>query len=254
MPSPDLYLSTPRGSWSGDGGARTLRERHRAFEAELDRAQADHPPFITARRLVQVYDAGHMPTSSDHIFACNPVELDGSEAEGQTYTPVADTGTTLFVDVLGGVPAVGDLLKARAVGGRWVAELRDTPATPTFPCGSCGIPKANLTVSWSNGIIGNGSTRMGFTAPSTWISACTNQLLYQILCNAGQVEFRVIYFISGACPTGQSNYCSTLGNNPLKLTQTSLTCGDAFLLACTVGSSGCPNLYENGYTGFTVSE
>ncbi len=123
-----------------------------------------------------------------------------------------------------------------------------------FACGpTCSIPKKDLTVSWFNGVSGDGSTTLHFNNPNTWISSCTNQLLYQILCNAGQVEFRVIYFISGACPNGQSNYCSTLGGNPLRLVQTALTCGDTFLLTCNVTDASCPNLFENGYTGFSVS-
>lgn len=234
-----------------DSAARTLRDRHRAFEAALDRAQADHPPFITARRLAQVYDAGSMPTAADHFFACHPVELGGAETEGAAYTPVVDTATTLYVDVLGGVPAVGDLLTAYAVGGRWVAEKRGT-SVPTFPCGACAIPKRNLTVTWHNGIIGDGSTPLIFTAPSTWISACSNQLLYQILCNAGAIEFRVIYFITGACPSGQSQFCSTLGNNPLKLIRDSLVCGPNFDMEVSLTNASCPNLWGNAYTGFSV--
>jgi hypothetical protein len=110
-----------------------------------------------------------------------------------------------------------------------------------------------LTVSWFNSIIGDGSTTLHFANPSTWISSCANQLLYQLICNAGQIEFSTIYFITGSCPTGQQNFCSTRGANPLKLAQTGLTCGDAFMLTCDVTGAGCPVLFGNGYSGFAVN-
>lgn len=123
-------------------------------------------------------------------------------------------------------------------------------------CGSCTVPAQNLTVSWTNvGPIGNGSTALTYSGSCTggWTSACTNQLLYEMVCNGGQVEFRVYYFISGSCPGGQSQYCSTIRSNPFKLTQTGLTCGSSFLLTCSCTSASCPNLAANGYTGFSVS-
>jgi hypothetical protein len=122
-------LSRPRavGRATGTGAeSRLLRDRQVDIQSRLDRSTV--AAFrTTPRRLVQVYDAGKIPAAGDHFFACYPVELDGIETEGSPGTPVPDTTTTLFVDVLGGPASVGDLLTAYAVGGRWVAERGAAP-------------------------------------------------------------------------------------------------------------------------------
>ena len=124
---------------------------------------------------------------------------------------------------------------------------------PGFLCGSCTIPQQDLTLSWTNPIIGDGSTTLTYTAPSTWISACTHNLIYQLLCTGAQPELRVYYFLSGSCPDGESQYCSTIRSNPFHLVKTGLTCGPSFLMTATCDDTGCPNLNGNGYTSFTVS-
>jgi len=101
---------------------RIERLRHADLADYFDRAIADVAPG-TARRLVQVYNGGSMPNQPDHYYLTNPVYLSGDETEGGTADPTADTAQTLVVDVLGKAPAVGDILTAYAVGGRWVAEL-----------------------------------------------------------------------------------------------------------------------------------
>ena len=123
-----------------------------------------------------------------------------------------------------------------------------------YLCGTCSIPRTDLTVSWTNLIIGNGSATLVYSgSPSTqWLSACTNQLLYQLVCTASVIEFRVYYFLSGSCPTGQSQFCSTIRTAPSSLIQTGFTCSP-FLLTCSVTSSSCSNLATYGYTGFSVS-
>jgi len=233
---------------------RILRNRQAAFGRAIDRA-AEASPLITARRLVQVYNGGAMPTSPDKVYLTHPVELDGTETEGGSATPNVDTSTTIPVVVLWGVPQAGDLLTAYAVGGRWVAERAVPSGQPGYPCGQCQILRNNLTVSWTNLILGNASTTLVYSgSPTTqWISACTNQLLFELVCTQNQVEFRVYYFLSGSCPSGQSQYCSTIRSNPYSLTQTNLTCSP-FLLTCKVTSASCPNLATYGYTGFTVSQ
>lgn len=120
-------------------------------------------------------------------------------------------------------------------------------------CGNCSIPRSDLTVAWANPIIGNGQAALIYSPPNQWQSACTNQLIYQILCTSNQVEFRVTYFISGSCPTGQSQFCSTLRPTPFRLQQTLLQCGAQFRLQASVTSQSCPNLSANGYTGWTIT-
>jgi hypothetical protein len=233
---------------------RILRNRQAALGRAIDRA-AEASPLITARRLVQVYNGGAMPSSPDKVYLTHPVELDGPEIEGGPATPNVDTTTTIPVVVLWGAPQAGDVLTAYAVGGRWVAERVAPSGQSGFPCGPCQIPRKNLTLSWTNLILGNGSTPLIYSgSPTTqWTSACTNQLLFELVCTQNRVEFRVYYFLSGSCPGGQSQYCSTIRSNPNGLTQTNLICSP-FLLTCTLTSSSCPNIAASGYTGFTISQ
>jgi hypothetical protein len=251
--APDVYLNMPRGAkGSAECEARNIRERLRTFDSALDRAWEDRPPLATPRRLVQVFSGGAMPSQPDHFYLTHPVELDGTEVEGSTAPPVVDTSVTIPVDVLWSAPHVGDILTAYAVGGRWVAE-RGSGQSTGVPCAHCTIPARNLIVSWTNPIIGNGSTTLVYNSSTqTWTSGCSNELIYQLLCSSGQVEFRAIYFISGPCPSGTQQYCSNLRPNPFGLTQTGLTCGSSFLMTMTC-QSACPVLQLDGFTGFTVS-
>ena len=107
--------------------SRILRDRQAAARAAIDRAAAV-PGVAAARRLVQVYDGGAMPTAADRVYLTHPVELDGAETEGGAASPYVDTLTTIPVVVLWHAPAVGDQLVATAVGGRWVAEKTGVPA------------------------------------------------------------------------------------------------------------------------------
>jgi hypothetical protein len=234
---------------------RIIRSRQSALDTGIDRRGGDRPMAAAARMLVQVYDGGAMPAQPDRVYFTHPVELGGDETEGGGATPVVDTTTTVPVVVVWGVPSVGDILTAYAVGGRWVAERTGAGTGPTYPCGPCQVPKKDLTVSWTNLILGNGSTTLVYSGrlATQWISGCTNELLYELVCTEGLVEFRVYYFLSGACPSGQSQSCSTIRGSPYSLTVTDLVCGTGFLLACQVTSASCPNLGSYGYTGFTVS-
>lgn len=121
-------------------------------------------------------------------------------------------------------------------------------------CGGCDIPDSNLTVTWHNGVTGDGSAPLVFNGINSWKSACSgggfNQRIFSVGCNSGAVEFRVTSFISGTCPDGITVFCSTFGGT---LTRTSLTCGSGFLMEVSVNDHSCPDLFENGYTGFTIS-
>jgi hypothetical protein len=229
---------------------RILRDRQATLSDALD-AVPQRLPLSVSRRLVQVFDGGSMPTEPDHFFLAHPVELDGPEAEGGSASPVVDTSTTMYVDVLWHAPEAGDILTAYAVGGRWVAE-RSRPGPSEFVCGTCSIPSRDLTVSWTNDTLGDGSTTLVFSAPNVWKSGCVDNVFYRLLCTDNEVEFQVVYFLSGSCPSGESQYCSTIRSSPFRLVQTGLTCGDPFLLTCSCGVA-CPDLAVNGYTSFTVS-
>lgn len=121
-------------------------------------------------------------------------------------------------------------------------------------CGSCTIPAGDLTVSWTNVIFGDGSILMPQSSICGWAtSVCSHNVLFQLLCTSFlTIEFRVIYFVSGVCPTGQSDYCSTERFSPKQLVRTGLTCGSPFLMTISCDTA-CSNLQARGYTGFTVS-
>ena len=160
----------------------------------------------------------------------------------------------MLVDVLGHAPSVGDQLVAYAIGGRWVAE-RGGSGGGTVSCEPCGIPETDLTLSWTNILIGPGSTTLVYNpsiGTGLWASACTNGLLFQLGCIGGQIELRVIFFTSGECPTGASNYCSNLRSDPLALTLASYTCSP-FSLTFTLTDTSCPSILGDGYTSFTIT-
>ena len=92
------------------------------MEAARDRA-TPQPAFRSARQLVQVYNAGSMPTTPDNFFACHPATLDGAEQEGGTGTPLVDNTVTLFVDFLHASPDRGrPRRRDRRRPGRWVSR------------------------------------------------------------------------------------------------------------------------------------
>jgi hypothetical protein len=111
---------------------RILRHRLRDLEARLDR----FPHFVTHRvrsECVQVFNGGSMPTAAGKFFAVHPVNVMGTEAEGQAGTFTVDSTQHFYTAVLGSrVPAAGDNLIASAVNYRWVAESRKS--TPSNPC------------------------------------------------------------------------------------------------------------------------
>jgi hypothetical protein len=207
----------------------------------------------SARRLVQVYNAGSMANQGDHIFLTNPIDLDGAETEGGSASPLVDTSTSVPVVAIGTAPLAGDMLVATAVGGRWVVEKSGKPSAIGYPCRPCAIPESSLTLSWVNLLAGNGSTQLTYTSPGLWVSECTSQIAYQMRCTNGEIELRAIYFVSGSCPTGRSQYCSNLLSKPLYLYRNSQVCSP-FYFTWNVTASSCPVLGSNGYTSFTVTE
>jgi hypothetical protein len=120
-------------------------------------------------------------------------------------------------------------------------------------CRPCSIPQKNLTLTWTNAITGTGSVTLVY-ANGQWASGCSNGLQYILLCNGGQIELRVTYWISGGCPgPGQSQYCSDLRGAPFQLTLASATCSP-LSLTFTLTSSSCPAIATAGYTQFVVTD
>jgi hypothetical protein len=125
---------------------RIERLRHSDLADLFDRALSS-VSLGTPRQLVQVYDGGAMPTEPDHYYATYPVYVDGAETEGGVASLSADTSQTLFVDVLGKAPDVGDYLTAYHVGGRWVAERTSSQNTTCFQTGCCTGLVGGITIT-----------------------------------------------------------------------------------------------------------
>ena len=100
---------------------RQLRRRQTDLAAQIDRQPGPPDPGTTAQ-VVQVYNGGAMPATAPGQYDCHPVTVTGAETEGGAVTATADSGRSLVVIVLNTVPAVGDYLVARLIGGRWVAR------------------------------------------------------------------------------------------------------------------------------------
>jgi hypothetical protein len=232
--------------------ARILRDRQAAHLDAMDRTGGQQP-YSSARMLVQVYNGGSMPATTPAVYFTHPVLVTGSETEGGSGTLTADTATTLPVVVLGQVPSVGDYLTAYAVGGRWVSERgAGSGGGGTTACSPCSIPNEDLTITWTNILTGNGSATMTYT-PGQWETGCVDSgILFRLACNGGSIELRAIFFLSGFCPTGSTNYCSNLRTSPLTLTLASHLCSP-FSLTFTVSEVGCPEVYDEGNTQFIIT-
>jgi hypothetical protein len=237
---------------------RLTRARQEALAGIADRkipATIGAPP----RRLVQIYNGGAMGDAPDRFYLSHPVELDGPEIEGGAATPTVDTSRSIPVVVLGHAPSAGDILPAFAVGGRWVSERAGT-AGQSFPCSPCAIPARNLTISWVNPLTGNGADTLIYNSSGpSWATGCSggagagNQLIFKLLCTGGTIEFRVYYFVSGTCPTGQSDYCSNLRPTGAQLLLSNYTCGSGFTLVFATTTESCPTIGGSGFTSFVIT-
>jgi len=123
---------------------------------------------------------------------------------------------------------------------------------PTVYCTPCRIPEANLTLSWTNSMLGNGSATLTYNAPNVWRSVCTNEIIFALVCAAGSMQLSVTYFLSGECPTGQSQACIGPGSAPFGLTLADYTCSP-FHFHYRVTGVNCPLIWESGYTDFYVN-
>ncbi|QEH38636.1 hypothetical protein OJF2_72420 [Aquisphaera giovannonii] len=192
-----------------------------------------------------------MPSSTDRVFLVHPVSLGGREGEGAAPDLSVDTSRSIPVVLIGSrTPAAGDLVAAFAVGGRWVA---DSGASSGLICSPCSLPSRNLVISWTNARLGNGSTTLVYKAPSSWLSACTQQLLFSLTCGSSRVQLGVAYYLSGSCPDGQSQACVSPGSSPLALSLDAASCNPLYL-HFTVTAAACPVLWNKGYSGFTITQ
>lgn len=202
-----------------DDDLQVLRQRYDGFWAAADRLQVPNPT-TTARVLVKTVSGGSYPTSSGRYFLANPVNVTGSEAENTAATLTADTGLTIPVLLVRGVPPVGTYLLARSIGGRWVSEYKSavsgcTTGTLVFTITGCGVAQAGATVT----VTGPG----GFSASGTTDSA-------------GQVTFSIVGYPAGAYPW-------TVSKSPRFVTQS----GTKTVLCSAVNTQAVGLIASTGY-------
>ncbi len=190
-----------------------------------------------------------MPTVTDKVFLVSPVSLDGPETEGSKAGVWADPSRSIPVVVVGSVtPRAGELLTVHASGGRWISEFGGRPAS--LPCGDCGIPRGDLTLTLTNTLLGTHSVSLHFNGVDEWTTGCVNQVTFRLSCGSGVGIFSASHFAGAPCPTGRPVTCASSGASPVSLPLTIQSC-DPFLLQYT--TSSCPALSSQGYTKFTIT-
>ena len=162
----------------------------------------------------------------------------------------AISGTPISAAPAGGVPAGGS--RAFSLGGIGAPCCCGGSNCCQTTCSPCQVPQKDLQLAYTNIISGNGTCTLYYTG-SNWESDCTNGLTYRLLCNAGQVELRVIYYTTGSCPSGAQQYCSNLRSSPYVLTLSASAC-TPLSLTFTSTSMGCPTITNSGYTMFVVTD
>lgn len=239
-------------------------DRHlRAVHAERADAFArlpNNPPESTPSFVGKVVDGGSMPTTGGKFFLLEPVDADGTESEGGTATLSADSTRKIPTLVLGDdPPEVGDYLVAKAIGGLWVADRGCGSSAVCLLCPSW-IPR-NLTISWTNLAVGNGSALLTYLGGCRWESGCDASSSAQVkifLDGSGGTPKLTIDAYSGAACTSLIVECRSDLGSPTRLLAVSARCSPiAFVWdAATVGPNNtyCSYLKTQGYLRFTVTE
>ena len=64
-------------------------------------------------------------------------------------------------------------------------------------CAGCQIPAQNLTLSWVNPVIGNGSTPLIYSAAGagSWVASCVNQLIFSLICTGAPGLRRHLFLV-----------------------------------------------------------
>jgi len=99
---------------------RIERARHEDLERVLDQVSPSGDGGSVAR-LVRTTTVTTYPTAAGLFYGCNPVDLDGSEVEGNAASYTQDTDQVMYcLNVGTAIPPASTNVIASAVGGRWV--------------------------------------------------------------------------------------------------------------------------------------
>lgn len=102
-----------------NAAAALLRRRQDELATEAD-TRRGRAVTCAAALVVQTFAQTTYPTAAGRYFACHPVVVTGTEAEGSTVMTAAATDVILYVANLGSaIPPSGTKLLATLAGGRW---------------------------------------------------------------------------------------------------------------------------------------
>jgi len=128
-------------------------------------------------------------------------------------------------------------------------------------CGTCSIPAEDLTLTYTNIILGNDTTTLVYSmvgGQPYWISACrpvagsmTAWYTAALTCVAGNLIFSFTLATNNICTTGLATCASNLSPN-FKLTLVSITCGASFSAEYTTVPS-CPGIEAPGFITMTIT-
>jgi hypothetical protein len=127
----------------------------------------------------------------------------------------------------------------------------------TTTCGSCSPPQKNLTVSWVNATLGNGSTTLTLTGPNTWLTSCAGPggiYTFSLSCVSNVLTFKVTKTTSGSCPSGPTVFCSNASGPPAELNQQACCPGSGLAFSLDYAVGNCAVLFGDGFTQFSVSD
>ena len=127
----------------------TLRRRYDDLRARWANGLGPIATGDTPTMVVSVYNGGAIPASLPAQFLCHPVVMSGAESEGGAVVATAAIPQHMVVTVVGtSAPSVGDLLLARQIDGRWVAERYGSGATNVvIPGCACSSTPRTLTMT-----------------------------------------------------------------------------------------------------------
>ena len=126
-----------------------IRRRQDDLREQIE-AQSPGMAEESPKRLVCVFAEHTIPTTTGVYFAARPVDVLGSESEGEPGTLTTSTDT-MYVYVIGSkAPVEGEYLTAHFVGNRWVAErMNKGPAGVFIPGCPCASVPETLTMTVS---------------------------------------------------------------------------------------------------------
>ena len=123
-----------------------LRKRIDGLARRIDAGPNGGRPGA-AVRAGKVIDGGSKPSATPGFFLLKPQRIGGAESEGSSPT-TADDGPPFVSLVVGDrVPAVGDVLVSRLIGGRWVAQTRQAAGGGTIAIPGCTCPSVPATLA-----------------------------------------------------------------------------------------------------------